>query len=46
MLLCFIDAEHALALRAYFSGENRCTSWFDVRSNSGTLQAAVVLVTL
>ena len=46
MLLCFIDAEHALALRAHFGGENRCTLWFDVRSNSGTLQAAVVLVAL
>jgi hypothetical protein len=48
LLLCFVDGEHNLALRAHFGGVNRSTKlstfWFDVRSNSGTVQAAVVLV--
>ena len=50
LLLCFVDGEHNLALRARFGGVNRSTKlstfWFDVRSNSGTVQAAVVLVAL
>merc|ERR1719409_826024 len=45
-LLCFVDGEHSLALRAHLAGLNRSTWWFDVRSNSGTLQAAVVWVAL
>jgi len=45
-LLCFVDGEHALALRAHLGGVNRWSLWFDVRANSGTLQAAVVWVAL
>merc|ERR1719409_1692894 len=45
-LLCFVDGEHALALRAHLSGVNRWSLWFDVRANAGTLQAAVVWVAL
>merc|ERR1719321_2439459 len=45
-LLCFVDGEHTLALRAHLGGVNRWSLWFDVRANSGTLQAAVVWVAL
>merc|ERR1719321_1265758 len=45
-LLCFVDAEHAVALRAHLGGVNRWSLWFDVRANAGTLQAAVVWVAL
>merc|ERR1719321_2350613 len=45
-LLCFVDGEHALALRAHLGGVNRWSLWFDVRANSGTLQAAVVWVAI
>merc|ERR1719161_3390759 len=41
-LLCFVDGEHALALRAHLGGVNKWSLWFDVRANSGALQAAVV----
>merc|ERR1719379_2159640 len=45
-LLCFVDGEHALALRAHLTGVNRWSLWFDVRANSGTLQAAIVWVAI
>merc|ERR1719463_358872 len=45
-LLCFVDGEHALALRAHLGGVNRWSLWFDVRANSGAFQAAVVWVAL
>jgi hypothetical protein len=45
-LLCFVDGEHAVALRAHLGGVNRWSLWFDVRANAGTLQAAVVWVAL
>merc|ERR1719240_710965 len=45
-LLCFVDGEHALALRAHLGGVNRWSLWFDVRANAGALQVAVVWVAL
>merc|ERR1719217_162682 len=46
-MLCFVDGEHTRALRdSHLGAVNRSTLWFQVRSNSGTLQAAFVWVAL